>query len=44
MTAKEKLLSALKTTCIKYIFGYNGGASMPLFYELENFKDLQFIM
>lgn len=44
MTGKEKLLSALKTKGIKYIFGYTGGAIMPVFDELENYKDLQFIM
>ena len=44
MTGKEKLLSALRTKGIKYIFGYTGGAIMPVFDELENYKDLQFIM
>ena len=44
MTGKEKLLSALKTKGIKYIFGYTGGAIMPVFDEMENHAELQFIM
>ena len=44
MTGKEKLLSALKTKGIKYIFGYTGGAIMPVFDEIEKQTELQFIM
>jgi acetolactate synthase-1/2/3 large subunit len=44
MTGKEKVLSALKSKGIKYIFGYTGGAIMPVFDELEKQSDLQFIM
>ena len=44
MTGKEKVLSALKHKGTKYIFGYTGGAIMPVFDEMENHKDLQFIM
>ncbi len=44
MTGKEKLLSALKTKGIKYIFGYTGGAIMPVFDEMEKQTELKFIM
>lgn len=44
MTGKEKLLSALKTKGITYIFGYTGGTIMPVFDEMDKRKDFQFIM
>ncbi|MEJ2057237.1 MAG: thiamine pyrophosphate-binding protein [Desulfofustis sp.] len=44
MTGKEKLLFALKTKGIKYIFGYTGGTIMPVFDEMEKTKDFRFIM
>jgi len=44
MTGKEKLLSALKAKGIKYIFGYTGGAIMPVFDEMENQTEIQFLM
>jgi len=44
MTGKEKVLSALSAKGTKYLFGYTGGTIMPVFDEMENFKDLHFIM
>jgi acetolactate synthase-1/2/3 large subunit len=44
MTGKEKLLSALKTKGINYIFGYTGGTIMPVFDEMDKMKNFQFIM
>ena len=44
MTGKEKLLYALKTKGVKYIFGYTGGTIMPVFDEMDKMKYFQFIM
>ena len=44
MTGKEKLLSALKTKGVKYIFGYTGGTIMPVFDEMDKTDGFKFIM
>jgi len=44
MTGKEKVLAALKSKGTKYIFGYTGGAIMPVFDEMEKQSEIQFIM
>ena len=44
MTGKEKVLDALKSKGVKYIFGYTGGAIMPVFDEMEKQGEIQFIM
>ncbi len=38
MTGKQLLLKALKDRGVKYIFGYIGGAIMPVFDEMEKGK------
>lgn len=38
------MLEALKTKGVKYIFGYTGGAIMPLFDEMDKLGDFRFIM
>ncbi len=44
MTGKELVLKALKDKGVKYIFGYTGGAIMPIFDEMEKQKQFTFIM
>lgn len=44
MTGKELLLKAFKDTDVKYIFGYTGGAIMPVFDEMEKHPEIEFIM
>ena len=44
MTGKEKVLEALKSKGIKYIFGYTGGAIMPVFDEMDKQGEIQFMM
>jgi acetolactate synthase-1/2/3 large subunit len=44
MQGKELVLKALKDKGIKYIFGYTGGAIMPIFDEMEKQKRFDFIM
>ena len=44
MTGKNLVMGALKAQGVRYIFGYTGGAIMPIFDEMENFGDIQFIM
>lgn len=44
MTGKQLLLKALKDRGVEYIFGYIGGAIMPVFDEMERRKDFKFIM
>jgi len=44
MTGKERLLTALKTKGIHYIFGYTGGTIMPVFDEIDKMNDFKFIM
>jgi len=44
MTGKKLLLRALKEKGVKYIFGYTGGAIMPIFDEMDKMGDFKFIM
>ena len=44
MTGKQLLLKALKDRGVKYIFGYTGGAIMPVFDEMEKLNNFKFIM
>ncbi len=44
MKGTELVLKALIDNGVKYIFGYTGGAIMPIFDEMEKQKALQFIM
>ncbi len=44
MTGKQLLLKALKDKGVKYIFGYIGGAIMPVFDEMERMGLFTFIM
>lgn len=44
MTGKQLLLKALKERGVKYIFGYTGGAIMPVFDEMEKIEDFKFVM
>jgi len=44
MTGKQLLLKALKDKGVKYIFGYIGGAIMPVFDEMEKMGLFKFIM
>jgi acetolactate synthase-1/2/3 large subunit len=44
MTGKEKTLTSLKHHGVKYIFGYTGGAIMPIFDEMDQDNGLTFIM
>ncbi len=44
MTGKNLMLRALKDKGVKYIFGYTGGAIMPIFDEMEKFDDFHFVM
>lgn len=44
MTGKKLLLKALKDRGVKYIYGYIGGAIMPVFDEMEKQQDFKFIM
>ena len=44
MKGTELGLRALRERGVKYIFGYTGGAIMPIFDEMENFDDLKLIM
>jgi len=44
MTGKKLLLQALKDHGVKFIFGYTGGAIMPIFDEMDKLGDFQFIM
>ncbi len=44
MKGKELVLKALKDKGVKYIFGYTGGAIMPIFDEMEKQKCFEFIM
>ncbi len=38
MQGKELVLKALKDLGVRYIFGYTGGAIMPVFDEMEKQK------
>ncbi len=44
MQGKELVLKALKDKGVRYIFGYTGGAIMPIFDEMEKQKRFDFIM
>ena len=44
MKGKELALKALLDKGVKYIFGYTGGAIMPIFDEMEKQKCFEFIM
>lgn len=44
MTGKNLLLQTLKTKGVKYIFGYTGGAIMPIFDEMDKIGDFHFVM
>lgn len=44
MTGKKLLLRALKDKGVKYIFGYTGGAIMPIFDEMDKLGDFKFVM
>ena len=43
-TGKELVLKALKDKGVRYVFGYTGGAIMPIFDEMERRKCFTFIM
>ncbi|GBC61897.1 acetolactate synthase, large subunit, biosynthet ic type [Desulfonema ishimotonii] len=44
MKGTELVIKALKDRGVKYIFGYTGGAIMPVFDEMEKQQILSFIM
>ncbi len=44
MTGKQLVLKALRDKGIRYIFGYTGGAIMPIFDEMAKQKQFTFIM
>ena len=44
MKGTELVLKALIDNGVKYIFGYTGGAIMPVFDEMEKQRTLDFIM
>jgi acetolactate synthase-1/2/3 large subunit len=44
MTGKTLVLRALKDLGVRYLFGYTGGAIMPIFDEIENFDTMTFLM
>lgn len=44
MTGKNLVLQTLKKKGVKYIFGYTGGAIMPIFDEMDKMDGFNFIM
>lgn len=44
MTGKELMMKTLEYKGVKYIFGYTGGAIMPIFDEMDKRNGLRFIM
>ena len=44
MTGTELVIKALKDLGVRYVFGYTGGAIMPIFDEMEKQKVFNFIM
>jgi acetolactate synthase-1/2/3 large subunit len=44
MKGSELVIKALKDKGVKYVFGYTGGAIMPVFDEMEKQKVFSFIM
>ena len=43
-TGKKLMLQALKEKGVKHIFGYTGGAIMPIFDEMDRLGDFHFVM
>ncbi len=44
MNGKHLLLKALKERKVKFLFGYTGGAIMPVFDEMEKVGQFEFVM
>lgn len=44
MTGKELLLRALREKGVKFVFGYTGGAIMPVFDEMDKLGSFKFVM
>lgn len=44
MTGKRLMLQTLKDKGVKYIFGYTGGAIMPIFDEMDKLGNFHFVM
>ena len=44
MTGKELVIKALKEKKVRYVFGYTGGAIMPIFDEMEKQQAFTFVM
>jgi acetolactate synthase-1/2/3 large subunit len=44
MTGKQLLLRALKDRGVRFIFGYTGGAIMPVFDEMDKQNSFKFVM
>ncbi len=44
MTGKKLVMKALRKQGVRYIFGYTGGAIMPIFDEMGVQNDIKFIM
>ncbi len=44
MTGKKLVMQALRDRGVKYIFGYTGGAIMPIFDEMDRCGNFHFIM
>lgn len=44
MTGKNLVMQTLVKKGVKYIFGYTGGAIMPIFDEMDQTADVRFIM
>jgi acetolactate synthase-1/2/3 large subunit len=44
MQGTELVIKALKDIGVRYVFGYTGGAIMPIFDEMEKQKIFKFIM
>jgi len=44
MTGKELLLRALRERGVQFIFGYTGGAIMPVFDEMDKQQTFKFVM
>lgn len=44
MKGKELVMKALRKQGVQYIFGYTGGAIMPIFDEMDKQKDIRFVM
>lgn len=44
MTGEELVVKALKDRGVRYVFGYTGGAIMPVLDEMERQKAFAFMM